>query len=474
MSSEPAPAAILIPRRRLHPAEILLGALDNIREAFIGLVVVVVLGAGGLSPVAALALGAVGVITAGIAGWVRWKSTFYEVQGGSLRFHSGILSPDETAVPLGRIGALDSSQGPVQRLFGVLQLHVQTAGGGSEGEIVLRALSNAAADELRVAAGLSDPATRDLPEWRLRAPGLIATAVTAPQFGVVLPLLAGGAALLDDVLVDAPGEGFMDRLPNEPGEIALAIAALAGAAWLLSFAGALIAFAGFTVARDGGRLRIRRGVFSRRAASLPLGRVHAVEVVEGCVRRPFGLATVRIQTAGYRDEPAAAQTLLPLVAVADINRLLGELVPALSGGLGELQGPPPRAARRYALPEALLGALLGAAITAAWSPAWPAIAVLALAGALDGLLRYRSAGWRLATGRLALRRRLLARRTLVARADRLQEHSLSVSPFQRRARLATLGVAVGSGKRGGVAHLESGVAAELLERLRLRPPELSP
>ena len=75
-------------------------------------------------------------------------------------FAAAILSPDETAVPLGRIGALDSSQGPVQRLFGVLQLHVQTAGGGSEGEIVLRALSNAAADELRAAAGLPDPATR--------------------------------------------------------------------------------------------------------------------------------------------------------------------------------------------------------------------------------------------------------------------------------------------------------------------------
>jgi putative membrane protein len=473
MTSEQPPSGVRIPRRRLHPAEILLGALDNIREAFIGLVVVIVLGAGGLSAVAAAALALVGVVAAGVAGWVRWNNTFYEVEGGSLRFRSGILSPDETAIPLGRIGALDSTQGPIQRLFGVRQLHVQTAGGGSEGEIVLRAVSDDAAHELRSAARLPDPVRRDLPEWRLQPRALVATALTAPQFGVVLPLLAGGAALFDDVILDGPGQGLLNRPPDRPGEIALIVAALAGGAWLLSFAGALIAFAGFTVARDGDRLRIRRGVFSRRAASLPLARVHAVEVVEGCARRPFGLSTVRIQTAGYRDEPAAAQTLLPLVAVADINRLLGELVPALSGGLGDLQGPPTRAARRYATPEALLGGLLGAAVTAAWSPAWPAIAVLAVAGALDGLLRYRSAGWRLATGRLALRRRVLARRTLVARADRLQEHSLSISPFQRRARLATLGVAVGSGKRGGVAHLESGVAAELLERLRIGHPGLS-
>jgi putative membrane protein len=462
MSSEGPPAQALIPRRRLHPAEILLGALDNIREAFIGLVVVIVLGAGGLSAIGALALALVGVIVAGVAGYLRWNSTFYEVQDGSLRFRSGILSPDETSVPLGRIGALDSTQGPIQRLFGVVALQVQTAGGGSEGEIVLRAVSSAAAHQLRAAAGLPDPVTSDLPEWRLRVPALLATALTAPQFGVVLPLLAGSAAILDDVLLD----GVWERLPDQPGEIALAGAALVGGAWLLSFAGALIAFAGFTVARDDDRLRIRRGVLSRRAASLPLARVHAVEVVEGLLRRPFGLATVRIQTAGYRDEQAAAQTLLPLVRVADIDRVLGELVPALSGGLGELQRPPPRAARRYALPEALAGGALGAVITAAWPSAWPAVVVLALAGGLDGLQRYRSAGWRLAGGRLAVRRRVIARRTLVARADRLQEHSLRVSPLQRRARLATLGVAVGSGRRGRVAQLELDVAARLFERLR--------
>lgn len=461
MSSE-NPPAVQIHRRRLHPAEILLGALDNVREAFIGMVVVIVLGAGGLSPIGALALAVVGVLAAAGAGYVRWNNTFYEVQGGSLRYRSGILSPDETAVPLGRIGALDSSQGPIQRLFGVVALHVQTAGGGSEGEIVLRAVSEGAARDLRRAAGLADPVTEDLPEWRLRLPDLIATAITAPQFGVVLPLLAGSAALLDDVV----GEGLLDRLPDQPGEIALAAVVLAAAAWLLSFAGALIAFAGFTVVRDGERLRIRRGVLSRRAASLPLGRVHAVEVVEGFARRPFGLATVRIQTAGYRDEPAAAQTLLPLVRVAAINGLLGELVPALSNGLGSLEPPPPRAARRYATPEALAGAAIGGALAVAWPTAWPAIVVLAVLGALDGLLRHRSAGWRLSGGRLALRRRLLARRTLVARTDRLQEHSLRTSPFQRRARLATLGVAVGSGKRARVAHLETAVAARLFERLR--------
>ena len=88
-----------VPRRRLHPAEILLGALDNIREALIGIVVVIVLGAGGLNSAGAIALALAGILVAALVAWLRWSSTSYEVREGSLRFRTGLLSPDETAIP---------------------------------------------------------------------------------------------------------------------------------------------------------------------------------------------------------------------------------------------------------------------------------------------------------------------------------------------------------------------------------------
>src|ERR687895_652256 len=163
-----------------------------------------------------------------------------------------------------------------------------------------------------------------------------------------------------------------------------------GAALLLSFVGAIVTFAGFSLVRDGDRLRIRRGLLARRAASVPLSRVHAVDVVEGVLRRPFGLASVRMETAGYRSEAAAAQTLLPLVRARDVPRLLAEFVPALAeeaqaAAAGEaeataaggrpppLEHPPARAARRYALPPAVAGAALGAALTVFVPAAWPAV-----------------------------------------------------------------------------------------------------
>ncbi|MGH2762685.1 MAG: PH domain-containing protein, partial [Thermoleophilaceae bacterium] len=329
--SEPPPDDRFGPRR-LHPAEIVLAALDNLREIALAAIVGLVVGggAGGLPPFAGLLLALAGVVAAAAIGYVRWTHTTFSVAGGALHFRRGVLSPDETAVPLARIQAIDAAQGPVQRLFGVQELHVQTAGGGAEGEVVLRAVSEATARELRGLAGLPDPVARDLPEWRLGLGGLLVTAVTAPQLGVILPLVGGLAAAGDDLFFDAGGERLIDQLPDDPAGIALVTAAAAVATLLLSFVGAIVAFAGFSLVRDGERLRIRRGLLARRAASVPLARVHAVDVVEGVLRRPFGLAAVRMQTAGYRSERAAAQTLLPLVRTRDVERLLARFLPALA------------------------------------------------------------------------------------------------------------------------------------------------
>jgi putative membrane protein len=461
----------LTAERRLHPAEIVLAALDNVRELLIAAVAGLVLGGGAsaLAPVMAVLVGLAGVVVVLVVGYLRWTTTLYWVAQDAVHLRTGIVSPDETSVPLARIQAIDTTQGPVQRLFGVHELHVQTAGGGAKGEIVLRAVSGAATRDLRAAAGLGEGVARELPEWRLKPRGLVAAALTTPQIGVLLPLVGGMAALFDDLLLTERGNSrLVDRLPDDPVGIALVAVAIAAGSLLISFLGAVVAFSGFTLVRDGERLQIRRGLVQRRAASIPLGRVHAVDVVESLARRPFGLAAVRVETAGYRSEAAAAQTLFPLVRLSDVPGLLAEFVPALAGDPGDLKGPPPRARRRYALVPALVGAGLGIGATLALTDLWPAIPLLAALGAAWGLLRHRTAGWRIDGDRVVIRQGALARRSLIARSDRLQEHDLSASVLQSRADLADVALAVGSGRSGRVRHLERSVASALFDRLRAR------
>ncbi len=468
MSSEPKPAAAEpnLPPRHLHFAEVVLAALDNLREILVGLVLGLVAG-GGRSPLLGLMLGLAGVAVAVTVGYLRWRHTTYWVAGRAIHLRRGVFTPDDTSIPLGRVQAIDVAQGPIQRLFGVQALHVQTAGGGSQGEIVLRAVAAGEASRLRSIVGLPDPGAHAAPAWRLGAGALLVAALTAPQLGVILPVVGAAAAAAQDLLSPDEGERLLDQLPDTAGGLVLLAAALACAALLLSVVGGVVAFAGFTVTQDEQRLRIRRGLLQRRTASLPLARVHAVDVVEGVLRRPFGLASVRIETAGYRTEGAAAQTLLPLVRVRDVPRLLAELTPALAAAPNvPLRRPPARARRRYALPPRARrrGARdrpdRRAARRVARDP-----------GPRPGRRRGRPAALprrRLERRRppLMVRRRLLARRTLVARVDRLQEHGVTASLLQRRADLADFHAAVGSGRTGRVDHLEAADVRLLFERLR--------
>ena len=475
-SGEPAPASehqpsspVLGPRR-LHPAGAVLSALDDVRNAIFSIVVLLVLGSqsGNLGTVVVL-LGVVGAAVAVATGYVRWRAETYEIADASIRHRHGVISPDETVVPLARVHSIDIAQGPVQRLFGVNELHVQTAGGGEKGEIVLRAVSPAETARLRAAAGLPEATATDLPEWRLSPRGLILVGLTAPQLGMLLPLVGGAFAVGNDLLgQQGTRDTLADRLPTETEGVLLLIAGAILAAWLLSFLGSLVAFAGFSVTLDGDHLRIHRGFLQRRATSVPLRRVHAVSIAEGPLRRPFGLCSVRLETAGYGSEASAARTLFPLLPIAGLDARLATFVPALAGtdAPTAFTRPPRRAIRRYILPGALTVLLLTIAATLAWPVAWPAIPILTALTALDGLARYRSAGSHLDTNRLLLRHGSITRRTLIARPTRLQDHSFAQTTFQRDARLADISITVASGTTSKVAHLESADAATLFNHLR--------
>jgi putative membrane protein len=265
------------------------------------------------------------------------------------------------------------------------------------------------------------------------------------------------------VLGDETGRDAVRLIPRAAHEWALAGAGLLAAAWLLSVAGSLVAFAGFTVMRDGDRLRIRRGLLERRDATVPVERVRAVVVVEGVLRRPFGLASLRVEVIGHAKEASAAQALFPLLRRGEVRPFLDELLPELADAVDDLAPLPGRALRRYVLPPAVVGLAAGAA---AWVlGAGPPALLIAVPAAAYGAMRHRAAGWRLASGRLAVRSLRLARTTVLAPAVLRESHTLAQTPLQRRARLADLRVAFGKRTVARVHHLDAAVARAAFERV---------
>lgn len=494
-TEDEAPASGGIGPHRLHPAAMIITALKSARQfasaALIPGLAALFSGGFGVLTVLLVILGVV-VLLAGAAVWgfLSWRATTYRVAGGAFYLRRGVLQKSERTIPLEHVQSLDTVQGVVQRLFGVVELRVETAGGGVEGsDASLAALDRGSADELRNAmeGGSAEPVEEEGgPEVLRRLSGrdLLIAGATSGQIGVALSVVAVASQLFDNFFT----EGFARRVFESlaPGGVAAALVivlAFGLFAWLLAIAGTVLAYAGFTLSRDGEFLYIRRGLLERREATIPLARIQAVQIVEGVLRQPFGLAMLKVESAGYGESSGVSTTLFPLLPRRRVPEFLRAAVPEFSGSLsGEaLQRPPRRAIRRYVFRSvAPVAALLVAAGTVLIFSDLPvslgaigvyaggiAAAMIVLA-ALFGWMRYRDAGWAYSGGCVALRSRELARTTALAPRRKLQSRGFVSNPLQRRAGLSHLRVRVASGSGGaqfGILDLESRDVRDLIARL---------
>jgi len=489
-----------VPPRRQHPAWIVLSVVRSLRAFALPLVILLFTG-GREGEAWFLAVGgglaAVGVASRALA----WWQFRYEVTGGELRVRSGVLARQERFVPLERIQAVDVGETPLQRVFGVVGLKIETAAGGAAGsDVTLEALTRADADALRarlgagrrgVAAASGAVAQPEAAVTGLRADGgellrrlsmgeLVAAGATSGRIGPALAVISFGFQLVDDVVPD----WFWERVAMEgPGlslrGIVTAAAIIATAAWLLAVGSTVLTYGGFELRRDGDRLQVSYGLLDRRRSTIPSGRVQAVTVAEGLLRQPFGRATVRVESAGYGKDTAESGILFPFLRRAEVSELLRRAgldfaVPLDATPLAPL---PDRARRRYAVQRGALslvwlaGVLVAVAAVVPRAPWWWGLAPLALVpfAALYGVLCFRDSGWALdEAGRFVVRGRAVARVTTITAPRRLQRREVVRGPLQRRAHLATLRAAVASGGGGGhfaLVHLDEGEAFGLLGRL---------
>ena len=466
----------------------LIGAIKSIRRSLSAFVIpgIAVLASRGFSvqTIALILLGALVVaVLAALWGFLSWRATTYEVSGGAFRLRQGVLQKNERTIPLDHVQSVDTVQGVIQRLFDVVEVRIETAGGGaSEPDASLSALDRASAEALRreiegSGRELVETETGPTVLRRLGTRDLLIAGATSGQIGVALSLIAVASQLFDEF-----GNFFSEDLirrtleaaaPNSIVAVLLLVLAVALFAWLLAIAGTILAYAGFTLSRDGDFLYIRRGLLERREATIPLARIQAVRIVEGILRQPFGLAALRVESAGYGENTGVSTTLFPLLPRKEAQRLLLDAAPefAVAPALNPL---PARALRRYVFRTTAPVLLLAAAVAFAsffafGSIVWGLLALLlVLPAAVYGWLRYQEAGWAYQGDRLVVRSRLLARTTTIAPRRRLQSRAVIRSPFQRRARLATFRAQVASGGGGAelrVADLGSDAAEALTEDL---------
>lgn len=471
----PAPSlAAALLDGRLHPFTLLIAVANTVRSAALPLIALFALGNRPAFGIAFLLLLTVPSLLAALA---RYFTFTYRIAGGEMITRQGIFDRTERHIPLSRVQDVRLEQGVLHRLLRVVDVHIETAS-GKGAEASLSVLGQAEAERLRgaifeqassppvppgdaEAPAVPGGSAAAAPSYeivrRVRLGELIAAGLTSNHLASGSAIVFGGWAFLDDLLPRDLEQRYLRTFVRtildwwaQGGQSAWLVAAatlgfvvLAG--MVVSVAGSVVLFYGFTLSRGGEDLHRAYGLFTRRASRLPRRRIQLLQIEESTPRRLFGLATLRADTAGSAAEGSKGgrDVLLPIVARAEVDALLPAFFPDVDAAPAahDWRRVSPRAIRRGTAKGVLACAAL-AALSFLFLRSLPALWPLLLIAPVYGLnvLDYRHLGYALSPGYFRTRRGTFRRDTHVVPVRSVQVVTLRQSPFDRRHGLALLRV----------------------------------
>lgn len=325
-----------------------------------------------------IALGAVAVLILLIVvfSWLSWRFHSYRISEDAVEARKGLLFRQHRRAPLDRIQSVNLQRPLLARVLGLTKIEVQT--GGQGGKVELAYLSHADAKTVRRQILRSAAHSRGLAPTAMLDPGEPGTEGSASEAeGAPHPLTSttsGSASALDGL--DHRAREFIDddidpeahssgRLVTVPvgrllGSIMLGwdvviavvliiVVPILAMIWSWALLAGLlplilvligVAFGQFnkgfrfTLSRASDEVRTGSGLTATTTETIPLGRIHTVEVLQPLLWRPLGWWKVRINTAGHSlaqgGQNAARNVVLPVGFEDDALRVIETILPGSS------------------------------------------------------------------------------------------------------------------------------------------------
>ncbi len=410
-----------------------------------------------------------------IVGVARWVTTSYRIdadpQSGQLQLRTGLLGRKVLSLPLNRIRSVQSDARLLHRLMGLAVVRVSTGqeakgengSGGFELNAVevdqvprLRAILLAGSDQ-PVDTATAEPGAagavlaRWQPSWLRYSPlsvsGLLSLAAAAGvvyESGFVGPLQHSRP--VESVLAAAQRLGTTSTV--EVVAVAILLASV-----LLAVLRSLLTYGNLVLLRQADVLHLRHGLLRLRERTYDMSRLRGGTLRQPLLVRLFGGARLDAVMTGVHGV-GEASVLLPPCPAATAESVLFELVGERDIVTGPLRGHGRRAAARRWTRALGLPVLIGVALAVAAATAgktvvpvwvWPAWIAVTAWCALLAADRVNALGHRVHDGWLVMRAGSVERRRDCLATAGIIGWTVRQSPFQRRAKVATLVAATAAG-----------------------------
>ncbi len=455
-------------KKKLHPVIILTQFIKQLKSLAFPLIIALFVGGGndqegiwGLVPIAIFGLS---VLFGLMSGAMMWLSFRYWIEEKELRVEYGLLWKKKRYIPFERIQTLQTTEGLIQRFFGLVKVSVETAGSnaGKKAEVELFAISKKEADCLKKSLEDSkiqtnvyenekyedyDPLSkkeREDSKWqtcyKMSFHDLLIMGTTSGGIGVILSAML---ALLAQFNQFIPYEKVWNDVQlfvqNGIVLVFIVVILILFLTWIVAIINTIFKYAFYQVERRADELRITRGLFEKRQIIISLKKIQGVTIIENVLRQPLGYAVIQLDVASgtLMEKDSARILIFPLIKRSLVENTLREILPHYQMNVG-MNRAPLRSRIKYIFVQLLLTiAIIIVLSIFLWPYGLFSLMILGVI-ALVGQLKYRSAGWGLDHDQLTLQYRKITKVTVILKKSRIQSLTYKESFRQKRKELATV------------------------------------
>ncbi|UCZ54843.1 PH domain-containing protein [Bacillus shivajii] len=465
---------------RQHPIAIFISFLNNLKEMIITFIAVIIFGqaqAGG-STFYIVFFSLILIISLG-NGIIRWWTFRYQLFENEIKIKHGLIFRKNRYIRKEKIQSIDINAKLLQRIFGLVEVRIETAGGGDEPEFKITALKKHEAamikeqllrvvespkelnddemtgplDEKEEAEEVHEEQTQEQVQekeheeirqykWMLSNPRLVIAAMTSSGVGIAATFVA---AIMSQVQQFIPNRLYEQVIGFVIHHSILFIGSwvvfILFIAWVITVIRTLLKYGMFSVTKRGSEIHISRGVVEKRQLTLSDHKITAVRIVQNLLRQPFGFVAVYVESAGGGSKEEDLSTILiPMCKRNEVEGLLQELLPDYDVS-SVYETLPGKSLRRYMI-RLIVPSLIAASVFTYFIPyGWLAF-ILPLLAALLGYWQYKDAGLHVNDQFLFLRSRSFVKTEFILPRKRIQSMDMSQHYLQKIDHLFSLHVSV--------------------------------
>ncbi|TMW73539.1 PH domain-containing protein [Alteribacter natronophilus] len=464
--------------KRQHPVSIFVSFFSNVKQLLITGAVLLFFGSSQQrGPWYYLFILIFLLVFSSISGFLYWLTFRYKLEDRELHVKHGLIFRKKRYIHQDRVQSIDLNAKLIQRMFNLVEVKIETAGGGEEPEFRIIALNRSEAETIRdellyggdegeESAESDSPAAvpegtegeeETVPaekkpserkkkpldyEWKLTGKRLFAAALTSSGIGLAATFVAAVFSQFQQFIPEHWYEtAFGIIVQSSVTFILIFVLLVLLVAWLIRIVSTVLKYGNFSIEQRGNEIVISRGLLERRQLTLNRDRITAIRIVQNVLRQPFGFSAVYVESAGGGTKEEDLSTILiPLCRESEIQGHLKALVPDFAFER-KLTGLPGKSMRRYMIRLAVPAAIAAAAVT--YFVDYGALSFIGLAAAAGlGYWQYKDAGIGNNEQFLWIRTRKFARSTVIVPRRRIQTVEVTSHPLQRLHGLTTLEVSI--------------------------------